>query len=212
MDSYIWKKLVMLSVICKYWLLSFSTIVLNFNEEEKTTVQYLTNFHPFNKFSSYTYYVIMWVITTPISGFMTNMEIMTKFFASTPISGLSPNFHSIRLNFHSLKRFSSRLGYILVMISLIIIIANLATLIYSLIMCIAKLPKFHYLLALFVLDNWRAAVVVSRLSYITGCSLFNHNPWFSWSKGVGCKLKGEKVMSCNLWWWWQRVATGMEPR
>jgi len=31
-----------------------------------------------------------------------------------------------------------------------------------------------------VLYNWRAVVVTSRLSDITGCSLFNHNLWSSW--------------------------------
>jgi hypothetical protein len=62
-----------------------------------------------------------------------------------------------------------------------------------------------------VLDNRRTVEAASRLSYITGCSLFNHNPWSSWSKGIGCKLKGEKVMSYNLWWRWWRVANRMEP-
>ena len=55
-------------------------------------------------------------------------------------------------------------------------------------------------------------IIMGRREYITWLFFFNHSLWSSWSKGVGSKLKGKKVMSCNLWWWWWWVANEMVPR
>jgi len=58
---------------------------------------------------------------------------------------------------------------------------------------------YRWALLCYVLDNWWAAIVMNRLSYITGCTFFTHNSWPSWSKGVGSKLKERRlwVVTCN---------------